>query len=87
MYFQKNIVTLETSEGYVSILGEDISVRTLCDERIELTGELFRCGIYTFRQTVCKARRREKSRRKIVRSTKEGQVRQGGREKRKSEEL
>ena len=35
----ENIVTLETSEGYVSILGEDISVRTLCDERIELTGE------------------------------------------------
>lgn len=34
-----DIVTLQTSEGYVSIFGEDISVKTLCDERIELTGE------------------------------------------------
>lgn len=34
-----DIVTLETSEGYVSILGSDICVDTLCDERIELSGD------------------------------------------------
>ena len=35
----EDIVTLETSEGYVSILGDALSVETLCDERIELRGE------------------------------------------------
>lgn len=34
-----DIVTLETSEGYLSILGNDIYVETLCDERIELCGD------------------------------------------------
>ena len=34
-----DIVTLETSEGYISILGNDICVETLCDERIELCGD------------------------------------------------
>ena len=34
-----DIVTQETSEGYVSILGSDICVDTLCDERIELSGD------------------------------------------------
>ena len=35
----EDIVTLETSEGYISILGEALSVETLCDERIELKGD------------------------------------------------
>lgn len=35
----EDIVTLETSEGYISILGENLSVETLCDERIELKGD------------------------------------------------
>ena len=34
-----DIVTLETAEGYVSILGDNICVETLCDERIELSGD------------------------------------------------
>ena len=35
----EDIVTLETSEGYLSVLGNGLSVETLCDERIELKGE------------------------------------------------
>lgn len=35
----EDIVTLQTSEGYVSVLGSEIAVKMLCDERIELTGD------------------------------------------------
>ena len=43
-----DVVTLETPEGYISILGDDICVETLCDERIELCGS-FR-GVEIIRQ-------------------------------------
>lgn len=36
----EDIVTLETPEGYISILGSGICVDTLCDERIELSGDI-----------------------------------------------
>ncbi len=49
-----DVVTLETPEGYISILGDDICVETLCDERIELCGS-FR-GVEIIRQEKKKLR-------------------------------
>lgn len=63
----EEIVTLQTSEGYVSILGEEISVKTLCDERMELTGRF--SGVEFIRSGSLKDGGRGEKGRKISRRT------------------
>ena len=59
-----DIVTLETSEGYISILGNDICVETLCDERIELCGDFTGVEFIRPQKTEGKRSSAEKKRKK-----------------------